>query len=467
MVVPHPNQVRAELRRRSLDFWLRETSPTFRWDWAHLQYIREHLEAQAEGELQNLMVLCPPQHGKSELVTVRYPVWRLEREPTLRVIVAAYNQSYVDKLARKARRIAVSNGVLRFAPDRNAMDEWELTTGGSFKAVGIGGGVTGNPAELALIDDPIKGRAEAESETYRDGVWDWYVDELSTRIQMGGQKLLILTPWHEDDLRGRILNSAEAKRWTVVRLPAIAEENDPLGREFGEPLCPERRSIEWLLDQKALNEHTFQALYQCNPTAKQGLFFSADKLLANLQAVPPPMLRMVRAWDLAASKGKGDWTVGVLMGVDFKGRYWILDVVRGQWNPDERNEVIRQTATMDGPSVIQRFPQDPGQAGKEQAMALTRMLAGYIVKTIPVSGDKVVRSGAMAAQINAGNVFLIQAAWNQPYVQILRVFPSGAHDDDVDASADAFNELTSGPIITAPAYSPLSNSPASTYVNHG
>jgi hypothetical protein len=350
----------------SLFDWLKEVSPTFRWDWKHLLYIQERLEAQALGEVQNLMVLCPPQHGKSELVTVRYPVWRLERDPRLRVIVCAYNQSYVDKLARKIRRIAVARGTFRFASDRHAASEWEVAEGGGILAVGIGGGVTGNPAELAVIDDPIKGREDAESEIHREKVWEWYVDELSTRIQQDGQKLLVLTPWHEDDLRGRILNSPEAKRWTVVRLPAISEgEDDPLGRAEGEPLCAERRNLEWLLDQKALGERSFQALYQCNPTPREGSFFQVGRLVENLRGDLPTIVRSNRAWDLAASKGSGDFTVGVLMGLDNQGRFWIVDVTRGQWSPDERNERMRQTARVDGVMVSIRLPQDPGQAGKE------------------------------------------------------------------------------------------------------
>ncbi len=438
-----------------LSAWLKEVSPTFKWNWPHLQYIQKHLEQQAKGEVQNLMVLCPPQHGKSELVTVRYPVWRLERDPRLRVIVSAYNQSYVDKLARKIRRIAVARGVFNFATDRHAASEWELQEGGGILAVGIGGGVTGNPAELAVIDDPIKGREDAESEIHREKVWEWYVDELSTRIQQNGQKLLVLTPWHEDDLRGRILNSPEAKRWSVVRLPAISEgEDDPLGREEGQPLCAERRNLEWLLDQKALGERSFQALYQCNPTPREGSFFRVDRLLENVGDHLPTMNRWSRAWDLASSKGSGDFTVGVLMSVDVQGRFWIADVVRGQWSPDERNLRMRQTAAMDGPLVAIRLPQDPGQAGKEQAQALLRMLAGFPVKVVPVSGDKQVRADPFAAQLNGGNVWCLRAPWNGAFVEELRQFPSGRHDDAVDAAADAFNELTAGAVVMMPSYAP-------------
>jgi len=430
-------------------------SPTWKWNWPHLVYIRERLEEHARGEIRNLMVLCPPQHGKSELVTVRYPVWRLELDPRLRVVVSAYNQSYVDKLARKIRRIAVARGCFKFASDRHAASEWELASGGGLLAVGIGGGLTGNPAELAIIDDPIKGREDAESEIHREKVWEWYVDELSTRIQQDGQKLLVLTPWHEDDLRGRILNSPESKRWRVVKLPAICEApDDPLAREVGEPLCVERRTLEWLLEQKALGERSFQALYQCDPTPREGSFFKVGRLIENVRSEAPKMQRWCRAWDLASSNGNGDYTSGVLMGIDLPGRFWILDVVHGQWSPDERNQRMRQAAVLDGQNVSIRLPQDPGQAGKEQAQALTRLLAGFSVKSIPVSGDKQVRADPFAAQVNGGNVMLLCAPWNGSFIEELRQFPSGRHDDSVDAATDAFNELTAGNPPGMPTYMP-------------
>ena len=136
------------------------------------------------------------------------------------------------------------------------------------------------------------------------------------------------------------------------------------------------------------------------------------------------------------------------------GRFWLADVVRGQWSPDERNERMRQTAVLDGHLVSIRLPQDPGQAGKEQAQALTRLLAGYSVKAIPVTGDKQVRADPFAAQVNAGNVFLMRAPWNGAVIEELRQFPSGRHDDVVDAAADAFNELTAGIPVGMPTYMP-------------
>lgn len=419
--------------------WLETfSSDKWRWDWPHTQAIIDHLQKQAEGEIENLMVLCPPQHGKSELVTIRYPVWRLHSNQSLRIIIAAYNQEYVEKIARKARSLAID--CIRLNRDRRAVAEWETIHGGSYKAVGIGSGVTGNPAELAIIDDPIKSREEAESLVYRDRNWNWYTDELGTRIQKNGRKCLVLTPWHEDDLRGRILNSAEASRWTVLRLPAIAEPDDPLDREEGEPLCPDLHPLEELEQHRAvMGAYSFEAMYQCNPVLREGNLFQTGKI--EMIDTAPAGLKQVRAYDLAATAGGGDYTAAVLMGRDPLGYFYILNVERGQVSPDVRNKLLMNLATQDGKQTVIHLAQDPGQAGKEQAQQLARMLAGWRVETERVSGDKVTRADPFAAQVNAGNVRMVRGNWNRAYIEELRSFPSGVHDDQVDASADAFNAL--------------------------
>lgn len=423
----------------ALPGWLEEVSPQWNWQWPHLEKVQEILQAQVRGDVEHVMILCPPQHGKSQLVTIRYPVWRLEQQPTLRVIMAAYNQSYADKLARSARRLARER--LQISDERKAVNEWETVQGGSYKAVGIGAGVTGNPADLAVIDDPIKSREEAESEAYRDKNWEWYTDELSTRMQPNSRKCLVLTPWHEDDLRGRILASSEAGRWTVLRLPALAEENDPLGRNVGEALCPERFDVPELLSRRdTMGGYSFEALYQCNPSAREGSFFQVNQFQI-VNAAPAGLVRC-RAWDLAASKGEGNYTVGTLMGRAADGLFTVLDVVRGQWDSDEVRRTLLQTAAMDGTSVSIHLPQDPAQAGKDQAQQFVRMLAGYPVKAESVAGKKEIRAFGYSAQVNAGNVRLVAAPWNKAFVEEHRQFPSGKNDDQVDSAADAFTEVS-------------------------
>lgn len=177
-------------KRLPFDSWLHEVSPTFTWDWAHLAYIRRQLDRVTAGEVKRLMLFMPPRHGKSEQVTVRYPVWRLKCDPTLRVIVGAYNQTLVNRFSRKSRRLA--QGQIELSEDRAAVEEWETAAGGTFRAVGVGSGITGQGGDLVIIDDPVKSREEANSETYRERVWDWYTDDLYTRLEPDAAIILIM-----------------------------------------------------------------------------------------------------------------------------------------------------------------------------------------------------------------------------------------------------------------------------------
>jgi len=380
----------------------------------------------------------PPRHGKSENLTVRYPVFRLERDPKTRIIIGAYNATLAARFSRKARRIAEQR--LELATDRTAVDDWETAKGGGVRSVGVGGGVTGMGADLIIIDDPVKSREEANSEVLREKIKQWYSDDLYTRLEPGGAIVLIMTRWHEDDLAGWILASEKASDWTVVRLPALAEENDPLGRPVGEALCPSRYDVADLEDIRITQGGaSFDALYQQNPTAREGAFFKVG-LLGLVEALPAGV-RLVRAWDSAATEGDGDYTVGVLMGRGEDGLFYVADVVRGQWDTAERNRIIRATAERDGVSVRVVVPEDPGSAGKDSARALVSLLAGFSVERKRATGSKDVRAEPFSAQVNAGNVKLLRGAWNTAFVEELRAFPRGRYDDQVDAASDAFNDL--------------------------
>jgi predicted phage terminase large subunit-like protein len=365
----------------------------------------------------------------------------------MRVVVAAYNQEYVERISRRSRRLAQ-----KILPQivRATSSQWDLSTGGSYFGVGVGGGVTGNSAELGLMDDPIKGREEAESQALRDKMWDWYIDEFSTRIQKGGSKLLIYTPWQVDDIGGRILDSNESSKWTVLRMPAIAEENDPLGRQVGEALCPDRKTLEDLEDHKSLmGDYSFQAMYQCNPVHREGNLFKPDEIQI-IDSLPldqigrPVALRELRAWDLAASAGKNDYTAGVKLGVDAQGVTYILGMHRGQWAADIVEENIQSVSRLDGSSCRIYLPQDPGQAGKSQIQHLVLKLGGSMIDFGVQSGNKETRAFPLASQVNSGNVRMIKGPWNKPLIDEMRAFPNGAHDDQVDALASAYNALMTG-----------------------
>jgi len=440
-------QAAAELARRELarrraatryiDFLPTVAPPGWVYDAPHLRLIGQHLDAVTRGEIDRLAIFMPPRHAKTETVTIRYPVYRLEKQPLTRALVTGYNERVAHKFSRKSRNIARGRIAMT---DKTGADEWETTAGGSLVARGVGTPPTGYGFDLILIDDPIKKREEAESPVYREKIWDWYTDDLYTRLEPGGAIILTLTRWHYDDLAARAIAS-EPNRWTILRLPALAEENDPLGRREGHALWPDRYDVESLgRIREVMDPYSFESLYQQNPTPREGSFFKVNQL--NIVEAPPADLRECRGWDFAASAGKGDYSAGVRLGVDGQGVWWVTDVRRGQWAPDERDGHLRQTAQLDGPAIKIRIAQDPGQAGVDQALRLTRMLAGYSIRSERVSGDKATRASGLAAQINAGNVRLVRGAWNSDFLEELRQFPQGKNDDQVDAAADAFNELT-------------------------
>jgi len=192
----------------------------------------------------------------------------------------------------------------------------------------------------------------------------------------------------------------------------------------------------------ALPEFERQQLLEGNWNAKKqaGMFFKVGKV--KIIDAEPAGLRTCRAWDLAATDGAGDWTVGAKMGIDKDGIFYILDVRRGQWEANYRDDVIRQTAAADGNAMI-RLPQDPAAAGKSEAQRMVRMLAGYAVKACIVSGDKPTRATGLASQMNAGNVVMVKGDWNHGLLSRLDAFPSkGIPDDESDALSDSFNELS-------------------------
>jgi predicted phage terminase large subunit-like protein len=423
----------------TLSEWLKAVTPAYKWDWAYLMFLRAELEKVFSGETKRLMVMMPPRHGKTAMVTVRFPVWWMEQRAGLRVIVATYNQTLANKFSRMSRKLAQMRLGLR--EDRRAVEEWETQTGCWYRAVGVGGGITGMGGDLIVIDDPIKSREEAQSLTYRDKVWDWYTNDLYTRLEPGGAMILVMTRWHEDDLAGRILSSEEGENWRIVRLPALAEAGDLLGRATGEALNAERYPVEELLKIKAVQgSWAFEALYQQRPMPAEGGMFKREWFSKFVDAVPARVEGRARYWDKAATAGDGDYTVGVRMSrVD--GIYYVEDVTRGQWSTGERNKVIRQCAETDAPATRIYIEQEPGSSGVDSVQALIRLLAGYPAFADRVTGSKQVRAEPFAAQCEAGNVIFVRGAWNALFLDELLTFPNGAHDDQVDAASGAFSKL--------------------------
>lgn len=428
---------------KGFEAFLRKASPSHQWDPKHLIECRRHLDtvSQPEKPCRRLMLFLPPRHGKSEQATIHYPAYRLLRNQSMRVIIGAYNHSLACTFSRQTRRIVDRFG-FSFAPDLNKQNQWGSVHGGGMYAVGVGSGVTGYGADLVVIDDPVKSRAEAESPTYRQRVLDWYQNDLYTRLHPGAAIILIMTRWHSLDLAGQLLEEAKngGEQWEVVSLPAIAEANDAIGRQPGEALWPDRYGVQdFERIKRAIGSYAFSALYQQHPSPRDGGFFRHDWFEI---VEPGPMAGVAcRGWDTAATPGSGDYTAGVRI-VRNGDRYRVTDAWRGQVSPAERRTRQRKIAELDGFETIQHLAQDPGSAGVDQVEHDIRNLAGFPVMTHKPTGSKEVRAMPLAAACEAGLVEIERGSWNRDFLDELCSFPTGRNDDQVDAAADAFNYLS-------------------------
>jgi len=415
------------------------THPNYTTSWHHRE-IASALGDVADGECKLLAISMPPRHGKSELASVRFAPWLLTKRPTASVISATYSADFADDLGRKARGVlelptfAALWPRAALAPDNRAVSRWQTVSGGSYYAVGVGGPLTGRGADVLLIDDPHKNREEAESPVMRERVWDWFRSTAYTRLEKGGAVVIIMTRWHEDDLIGRCLANGEP--WRVVSLPAIAED-DETHRAKGDALWPEKYGIDTLAQiRRTVGEREWAALYQQRPAPLEGGLFKPDKI--TIIDAEPAGVEWVRGWDLGATASGGDPTAGGKIGRMPDGRFVIGDMVRDQASAEDVVAMIKATASRDGCHVPIDLPQDPGQAGKSQVAFLTRELAGFNVRSSPETGSKTLRAEPLAAQVNVGNVLMVRAHWNAALMDELRVFPNGAHDDQVDALTRAF-----------------------------
>ncbi len=331
--------------------------------------------------------------------------------------------------------------------DHRKLSAWATSNGGDYLSIGVRGAITGRRADLIIIDDPVRSQADAESIRQRDHIWEWYKSDITTRLKPRGRVVLIMTRWHPDDLGGQLLERSSLD-WRVVRLPALAEPNDPLGRPIGAALWPEWEDHDELQRKRELiGERAWSALFQQQPLPSGTRLFAADRIA--IVPLPTDFEAVVRAWDLAATNVTGrndpDWTVGVKLSREATGRYLILDVARIRGTAHEVEELIISTAERDGTKVIVAIPEDPGQAGKSQMSYLTRQLAGFHVISSRETGSKATRATPLASQVEAGNLSILRAGWNRTLLDELRDFPWGKKDDQVDALVRAFTTLTNRP----------------------
>jgi predicted phage terminase large subunit-like protein len=422
-------------------------------DAPHLDILDDLIvRAATEGNVRAIVSL-PPRHGKTLLLSRYGLAWYASEHPDRRMIVACYTQRLADGISRSARNTITEYPNLlgvRLAKDSKAVGAWDLAghTGGLI-ATSIGGSLTGFGGDLIIIDDPIKDRQAAESDTTRHNQREWFTSTLLTRLEPNGSIILVGTRWHEDDLAGWLLaendnDDEDREPWEYIRIPAICDSHDdPIGREIGEPLWPARMPLHKLEQKRAdIGEYDWAALYQGEPTPRTGGMFPADKWQW-LDHAPADLTSIVRGWDLASTAGGGDWTAGVLLGLRRNGDVVVLDARRKQANESDARDLMLSTANEDKaryrvPYTIV-IPQDPAQAGVWQAADLTRMLTGFTVKVERPTGRKELRASPFASQQQRGLVGILQSTGASALVAEGAVFPLGRHDDLIDAAATAFN----------------------------
>lgn len=428
----------------------------------YLEQVELYVRTGGEQGIGRLMVFMPPRHGKSLSVSKLFPAWFIGRNPDARMIMASYGARLAKKNSRFVRNMVSSNLYhdvfpdVRLSSDTSSAEEWDIAEheGGAISA-GIGGGIVGSGANLLIIDDPVKSRHEAESEIYRDNLAEWYGDAYTRVEEPGGAIVVMHTRWHTDDLAGHLLADG-VDNWTVLCLPALAEENDPLGREPGAALWPERYGVDKLNKrEEALGEYRFDAEYQQHPKPKSGNLFDTAQI--KVIDYVPECVRVVRFYDLAVTtKKKSDYTAGGKLGITADGQPVILDMWRGQKSAPDIQEVVVQNAAIDGHSVPIRLEADKAGIVELDYLLRDARMHNYIIDAKPPQGDKYTRAGAIASRVKAGRVLMVRGVWNRPLLDEMSMFPSGAHDDQVDTLSGGWDMLgNSGPTVAFVESTPL------------
>jgi predicted phage terminase large subunit-like protein len=298
--------------------------------------------------------------------------------------------------------------------------------------------VAGRRADLVVIDDPIRSREDADSETIRDKTWDWYKSDIYTRLKPGGRIVLIQTRWHEDDLAGRLLEDMQAggDKWDVISLPAIAEADDHLGREPGQPLWPEWEDDEALArKRRAVGPRDWSALYQQRPAPEDGDYFKAEWLKPYDIAPDPKLLRIYGGSDYAVTADGGDYTVHAVVGLDPDGRMFLLDLWRRQASSDVWVDAFCELVKKWKPIG---WAEEQGQIKSGVGPFIDRRqreLGAYVFRDqFPTRGDKAIRAQSIRGRMAQEGLYVpTKADWYPALRSELLSFPAGKHDDQVDA----------------------------------
>lgn len=398
----------------------------------HHALIAEKLDAVARGDIKRLMICMPPRHGKSELASRRFPAWYLGNNPNKQIIAASYNSDLSNDFGREVRNIVNSPEFrvlfnVSLAQDSQAANRWHTDKGGMYVAAGVGTAITGRGADILLIDDPFKDRQEADSETRRETVWNWYTSTAYTRLMPNGAIVVINTRWHDDDLSGRLLEQAEhdGDKWEVLSLPAINEDN--------EALWPDWYPVERLNEIKSvLPARDWNSLYQQNPVPDDGDFFKSH-WFGEYDEIPEGLV-FYGASDYAVTDDGGDFTEHGIYGVDQNKNIYFVDWWRGRTTSDIWIDSMCDLILKYEPSI---WFGESGVIKKAiepyMIQRMTERNAYCRIEWMPSVVDKPTRARPIQGMASMGKVFFPKnARWKGDVITQLLRFPAGKHDDAVD-----------------------------------
>lgn len=432
-----------------------EPHQTLIWNW-HLNALCDHLEAVTAGQINRLLANVPPGTSKSLTVSVMWPAWEWTQPHlrSMRYLTTAFNDGPVKRDTRKCRDLILSDWYRSLWPDvvltRTAEMSFANSATGTREGVSFGS-LTSQRGDRLIIDDPhstetAESAAEREATTrkFREGATNRLNDQERSAIVVIMQRL------HEDDVSGVIKRLGMEYVHLCLPMEFEAERRcstsigftDPRTTD-GELLDPQRfprETVEKL--KRDMGSYAYAGQYQQRPTPREGGLFQRSWFADKFINAAPAGTVWVRHWDLAATVSKtAARTAGVKLGKTLDGRYIVGSVITTQEEGLWVRRLIKATAESDGREVAISLPQDPGQAGKVQATDMVAMLAGFVARAEPETGDKVTRAEPFSVQCEAGNVYLVKAPWNESYLDELCLFPGGTFKDQVDASSGAFGRL--------------------------
>lgn len=433
----------------------------------HLQLINDALIRVANGECRKLIIEAPPRHGKSWLVSKYFPPWLIGTHPHLRIILASYEAEFAARWGLAGKTLIEEYGPSLFGVQLNrdsaAAARWDIQGDeGGANFVGAGGPLTGKGAHVLILEDIVKNQEQALSATQRENLWTWFQSVAFTRLEPGGAIIISGARWHEDDIPGRLLAGEDAEEWEVLKFPAIAEEDDLLGRAPGEALWPERYSVEELeAIHRTVGEYVWASLYQQAPAPLGGNIIQRKWFRywhAPDQVLPPVSFRLpdgsmfechatplpkdfdevTQSWDLSfKDTSTSDFVVGQVWARKGANRY-LLDQERERMNfPKTIEAILRMT---------EKWPKARKKLVEEKAngAALISTLKDKVPGIIPINPttDKVARTHAVTPFLEAGNVFIPHphtAPWVSSFITTCIKFPNVKFDDEVDAMTQELN----------------------------